>query len=245
MQISLIGIGSGDPQQLTGEAVAALSAADYILMPVKSGERRELSHLREIICARFAPGARILAFDMPERDPLIADYRARVEAWHDEINRRWLAALDQVPEGAGVACLVWGDPALYDSTLRIAGRARQSRAFSLRVLPGIMSLQSLTAAHRITLNELTEPFLVTTGRHLREQGWPAGISTLVVMLDGENSFMSLPAEGVTIWWGAYLGMEGELLDHGALALAGPRILQSRAQARAARGWIMDIYILRR
>ena len=86
------------------------------------------------------------------------------------------------------------------------------------------------------LNRLAEPFLVTTGRHLRTHGWPAGIDTLVVMLDGESSFSTLDPAGISIWWGAYVGMEGEILDHGPLSEAGPRITWARAEARARRGW---------
>ena len=112
-------------------------------------------------------------------------------------------------------------------------------------MPGLTSLQVLAASHAIPLNRLAEPFLVTTGRHLREHGWPSGIDTLVVMLDGECSFTTLDPAGVSIWWGAYLGMKGEILEHGPLSEAGPRILKVRAEARERRGWIMDIYLLRR
>jgi precorrin-6A synthase len=90
--------------------------------------------------------------------------------------------------------------------------------------------------------------VVTTGRQLRDHGWPAGVDTLVVMLDGQCSFTTLPLEvsrEVQIWWGAYLGMAQQLLDHGPLAEAGQRIVATRAAARAQHGWIMDIYLLRR
>jgi precorrin-6A synthase len=71
------------------------------------------------------------------------------------------------------------------------------------------------------------------------------VDTLVVMLDAECAFQALPAEGVSIWWGAYLGMANQITDHGALAETAPRILQKREAARRAHGWIMDIYLLRR
>jgi len=103
----------------------------------------------------------------------------------------------------------------------------------------------LAAAHGIPLNDLGAPFLVTTGRRLRDTGWPAGIDTLVVMLDGDCAFQTLEPGGVTIWWGAYVGMTQQITDHGPLAEVGPRIVAARAAARAAHGWIMDIYLLRR
>lgn len=86
---------------------------------------------------------------------------------------------------------------------------------------------------------------ITTGRRLRDHGWPEGADTVVVMLDGDCAFRDLPPEGLTIWWGGYVGMAQEVLDHGPLAEAGPRIIAARAQARARHGWIMDIYLLRR
>ena len=68
---------------------------------------------------------------------------------------------------------------------------------------------------------------------------------LVVMLDGGCAFTTLAPEGVTIWWGAFVGMAEEVLHAGPLAEVGPEILATRAAARAAHGWIMDIYLLRR
>ena len=147
------------------------------------------------------------------------------------------------PQAREVVLLVWGDPSLYDSTLRIAARLRP--APKLRVVPGITALQALTAAHAIPLNTVNGPVTITTGRRLRDHGWPEGAETVAVMLDGECSFLGLAPEGVRIWWGACLGMANQVLDAGPLAEAGPRIVAARAEARAAHGWIMDIYLLRR
>ncbi|TMV58004.1 precorrin-6A synthase (deacetylating), partial [Thioclava sp. BHET1] len=139
-----------------------------------------------------------------------------------------------------IALLVWGDPSLYDSTLRIAARLD----LPVTVIPGITSLQALTAAHAIPINGIGAPFTVTTGRQLRDHGWPEGAETIAVMLDGGCAFQCLPPEGIHIWWGAYVGMAEQIIRSGPLAEAGPGILATRAEARAAHGWIMDIYILR-
>ena len=126
--------------------------------------------------------------------------------------------------------------------LRIAARLRPPPR--LRVVPGITALQALTAAHAIPFNTVNGAVTVTTGRRLREAGWPAGAETVVVMLDGAASFTQLPQEGVRIWWGAYLGMGNQVLESGPLAEAGPRIVATRAATRARHGWIMDTYLLR-
>lgn len=247
MELTLVGIGTGNPDHLTLQAVEAIRAADLVLIPDKGENKQELADLRRRIAAGCVGEGRIqvLSFPMPKRDPAVTDYRTQVRLWHDAIAQVWLDTLAPYPEARKVALLVWGDPALFDSTLRIAGRLRKDLPLDLKVVPGLMSLQVLAASHAIPLNRLAEPFLVTTGRHLREQGWPSGIDTLVVMLDGECSFTTLDPAGVSIWWGAYLGMKGEILAHGPLSETGPRILKARAEARERRGWIMDIYLLRR
>ncbi|NUB46778.1 precorrin-6A synthase (deacetylating) [Fertoebacter nigrum] len=240
----LIGIGTGNPEHLTLQAIRALNRADLVLIPRKGADKADLADLRRAICAEVItnPATRLVEFDLPTRDPATPGYIARVNDWHDAIATVWAETIAR-EGGQIVALLVWGDPSLYDSTLRIA--ARLEPAPRITVIPGITSMQALTAAHAIPLNALAAPFLVTTGRQLRDHGWPAGVDTLVVMLDGECSFQSLPPEGVTIWWGAYVGMAEEIIRHGPLGTTGPDIITTRAAARAAHGWIMDIYILRR
>lgn len=242
-ELLLIGIGSGDPDHLTGAAIKALNRADLVMIPEKGAGKADLADLRRAICTGFlTSGAPVVGFDLPVRDPAEPDYLDRVNDWHDAIAGVWRSMIDRHLPGGGVAALlVWGDPSLYDSTLRIAGRL----GLAVSVVPGISSLQLLTAAHAMPLNDLGEPFAVTTGRKLRTDGFPAGIDTLVVMLDGECSFQALAPAGITIHWGAYLGMAQQLLMAGPLAEVGPEIVAARAAARAVHGWIMDIYILRR
>ena len=116
---------------------------------------------------------------------------------------------------------------------------------AVTVVPGITSLQALTAAHAIPINEIGAPFTVTTGRMLREKGWPDSADTLAIMLDGECSFRAIDPSGANIWWGAYVGMKEQITLSGPLSEMADRIIETRARARAEHGWIMDIYILRR
>lgn len=239
--LSLIGIGSGNPDHLTRQAIKAINAAGLVMIPRKGG-KADLAELRHAILAEVLtnPATRVVEFDLPVRDAANPDYQAGVNDWHDAIAQVWAATMAAHP-AEHVALLVWGDPSLYDSTLRIAGRLAD---VTVSVVPGITSLQALTAAHAMALNEIGEPVTITTGRQLAE-GWPAGAGTLVIMLDGKCSFQSIDPTGVFIWWGAYVGMKEEIILHGPLADIGPQIIQTRAAARASHGWIMDIYILRR
>ncbi|QYZ71468.1 precorrin-6A synthase (deacetylating) [Neotabrizicola shimadae] len=242
--LSLIGIGTGNPDHLTLQAIREINAADLVLIPRKGEGKADLAELRRAILREVLtnPATLVAEFDLPVRDEAVADYRERVDGWHDAIAGVWEAAMGS-PRPARVALLVWGDPSLYDSTLRIA--ARLSPAPDLRVIPGITSLQALTAAHAIPLNTIGGPVTITTGRQLRDHGWPEGAETLAVMLDAGGAFMAIPSEGVTIWWGAYVGMAEEIVLAGPLAEVSERILATRAEARARHGWIMDIYLLRR
>ena len=244
MHLFLIGIGTGNPYHLTLQAIKALNTADLILIPRKGEGKADLADLRLRICAdvltRPVP---VAEFDLPTRDPATPDYITRVNDWHGAIAAVWASAISEHPTSRKVALLVWGDPSLYDSTLRIA--ARLTPAPQITVIPGVTSLQVLTAAHAIPLNDLAAPVLITTGRQLRDHGWPHGVDTLAVMLDGECSFQTIAPQGVTIWWGAYVGMPEQIILSGPLADVTPTILQTRATARAAHGWIMDIYLLRR
>lgn len=243
--LTLIGIGTGNPEHLTLQAIRAINAQDLILIPHKGEAKDDLAQLRRDICAGTLTNedTRIAEFELPERDAQIADYRTRVDRWHDAIAQVWQDTIDQHPGVTRVALLVWGDPSLYDSTLRIAGRL--SPLPQIEVIPGITSLQGLTAAHATVLNEIGAPFIVTTGRRLQEAGWPTGVDTVAVMLDGNCAFQSLAPEGIHIWWGAYVGMAEQIIIEGALAEVGDDIVDLRRKARADHGWIMDIYLLRR
>lgn len=248
IDLLLIGIGSGHPEHLTLQAIGALSRADVILIPRKGPDKTDLADLRRAVCTTHLTGStRIVEFDLPVRNAEADTYLDGVHDWHAAIAVTWAQLIfEHRPQGGRVALLVWGDPSLYDSSLRIAERLRSTGlALRVEVIPGLTSLQLLTAAHTIPLNTLAAPVLITTGRQLRDGGWPTSVDTVVVMLDGTCSFQMLAPEGLRIYWGAYLGMPQQLLLAGPLSSTGPLILETRAAARAEHGWIMDIYLLRR
>jgi precorrin-6A synthase len=241
--LSLIGIGTGNPDHLTRQAERAINAADLILIPRKGDTKADLADLRRAILGNVltAP-AKVVEFDLPTRAD-DDDYIAAVNDWHDAIAAAWTREIARhLPHGGHVALLVWGDPSLYDSTLRIAARLGD---LTVQVIPGITSLQVLTAAHAIPLNTLAAPVMITTGRQLRTHGWPDGATTLAVMLDAGGAFSALDPNDLHIWWGAYVGMPQQTLIAGPLAAVSQRIITTRAALRAQHGWIMDIYLLRR
>ncbi len=247
LELTLIGIGTGNPDDITLQGVAALAAADLVLLPLKGDDKTDLAAVRrQIIDRHGSGGVPVAEFMLPVRDEAIADYQTRVDAWHDEIAQSWSAAIaDHLDPDGRVAVLIWGDPTLYDSSLRIADRLAKIRPTTVQVIPGITAIQALCAAHGIPLNEIGAPLQITTGRNLETHGWPEGVETVVVLLDGQCAFQNLDQTGIDIWWGAYLGMPHQVIEAGPLPEVGVEIMERRKTCRAKQGWIMDTYILRK
>ena len=235
MKLFVIGIGAGDPDYVTMQAVRALNAADVLFLLEKAGEQRELIELRQEIIARYVEGTpRIVTAQDPPRgrgaEAVAAWRRARVEVFG-----RLIGAL---ADGESGAFLIWGDPGLYDGTLAVLDELHAE----VEVIPGISAPHALAARHRIALNRVGGPVHVTTGRRLAA-GLPA--DDVVVMLDGDQAFAGVEEEGVEIYWGAYLGTPDELLIAGPLADVRDEIARVRAEARERKGWMFDTYLLRR
>ena len=248
-KISLVGIGSGNPEHMTIQAINALNGADVLFVPTKGAKKAELADVRREIIARYVtnPASRTVEFAIPERRTADRSYNQSVDQWHAAIAEIHAELIrDTLEPGQGGALLVWGDPMLYDSTIRIMERVKALGVveFDFDVIPGITSIQALCAAHRIPLNLVGKPVEITTGRRLKES-FPEKSETVAVMLDGEQAFSKVDDPDATIYWGAYLGTPDEITISGPLAEKTPEILERRRQAREAMGWIMDIYLLRK
>jgi len=245
-RLLLIGIGPGDPRQITYEAVEALRRATVFFILGKGTDKDELVHLRKRILERYVPqgGYRLVQVADPQRDGQAPDYLGAVQAWHGQRAVLYGRLLEsELGAGDVGAFLLWGEPGLYDSTLRILDRVReQGMALALEVIPGISSVQALAARHQIPLNRIGEPLTVLPGRRLAGQ---ARIDNVVVMLDGQCAFAGLEDAQLMIYWGAYLGTEDEILIAGPLQRVKAQILEQRELARRRKGWIMDTYLLRR
>jgi precorrin-6A synthase len=248
-RLLVIGIGAGDPEHVTMQAVRALNEVDVFFVIEKSHDTDELVRLRREICERYIDEHtyRIVEIPDPPRDRSAAAYRTAVEDWRDRRAERWERAItDELADDGCGAFLVWGDPSLYDSTLAVLDRilARRMLEFEHEVVPGITSVQALTARHRIPLNRVGRAVQITTGRRLAD-GFPEGVDEVVVMLDADCSFRHLQDEEIEIHWGAYLGMDDEILVSGLVSDVGAEIQRVRSEARERKGWIMDAYLLRR
>ena len=235
-QVQVVGFGMG-PHHLTREAEQALGLADFVVAFRKGGDD-PLLEVRARIAEQF--GLKLVEVEDPERDRAQpADYPGAVRAWHEA---RTTALLEALRSHEGVpAVLVWGDPSLYDSTLRLLEAAAEQEALSWRVVPGISAPQVLAARHGVVLHEVGAPVHVTTARRLRE-AVDAGERNIVVMLGSGPEWVGL--EDWHVWWGANLGTTGERVVSGRVGAVADLVATARAQARREAGWVMDAYLLR-
>ncbi|MGJ8524990.1 precorrin-6A synthase (deacetylating) [Halomonadaceae bacterium LMG 33818] len=247
-QLKLIGIGAGDPRQLTLEAVDALKQLDVVLILEKRPETHDLSVIRQHLLTQYGKQALIRHYVQDPERASKGDYLENVKRWHRErVDRLEHALLEHLPDDGVAGLLVWGDPSLYDSALRMAHelQARNTLPLAVSVIPGVSCIQLLCARFQRPMNRLNAPVFITTGRRLRDEGFPADLNEIFVMLDGECSFGQIEEKGVWIQWGAYLGLPEEVLIEGPLTEVAPTIRQKRQALRDERGWIMDTYALQR
>lgn len=248
-RLALVGLGPGDPELVTAQAARVLNEVDYFLVADKTAQHpgtADLIAMREAICDRHVVGEwRIVHVPDPERDRADpADYPTAVRDWHEARVEAFEQALLEHPGDAAV--LVWGDPALYDSAIRLADRIveRGIVEVAVEVIPGLSSVQLLAARHGLVLNTIGGPITITTGRRLVDDAVEG--DNLVVMLDGSLTCADLPdLTRWRIWWGANLGSPDEHLVSGRLDQVVDELRARRHLARTARGWVMDTYLLRR
>ena len=252
-QVKVIGIGAGSPGHLTQEAIAALCSVDVFLIADKGAAKDELVSVRRALCAQFIDGTegedyRFVTVTDPVRGPDAerddTAYRSGVADWHAARADRYADVIADLPDDAVVGFLVWGDPAFYDSTIRVVDAIGERLPIDMHVVPGISAFQALAAAHGIVLHAVGQPVHITTGRRLAAE-WSPALGSVVVMLDGHLACQALVerAPDLVIHWGAYLGLPQQTLRSGRLADVIDDLIALRAELRAEHGWIMDVYLL--
>ena len=247
-KVMIIGLGAGNPDFLTIQAIDAMNRVDVFFIPDKGAEKAELSRVRRLIIDRYVRDRpfRTAEYRVPARRQDGKSYEDTVATWHAEIGETYSQLmLEKLGESEVGAFLVWGDPTLYDSTLRILEHLRAKGGFELdyEVIPGISSLQALAARHKVSINAIGRAVLITNGQELAE-GFPDTVDSVVVLLNADKALRAADGE-LDAYWGAYVGTPDEILVSGKLKDIVDEIERIRSAAREERGWIMDCVLLKK
>ena len=130
----LIGIGTGNPDHVTGQAIKALNAADLILIPRKGQAKSDLADLRrQILSQVLTAPVPVAEYDVPQRADQ-DDYLGAVNDWHDAI-------APQLKEGKTVLVTAHGNSlrALY----KYLNNVSQEAILELNIPTGIPLLFEL------------------------------------------------------------------------------------------------------
>lgn len=245
-KIYLIGIGPGSPDYLTVQAIDIMKKTDVFFILEKEGQEDLLKIRQEILEQYLEKGSyRVVTAKIPTRKRR-KSYTIEVETWRQQKAEVILELITGLKDGQTGAFLLWGDPSLYDGHLEILQHIQKAGKvdFEYEVIPGITSIQVLTAKHKIPLNRIGETIVITTGRNLKEYS-PDEVVNTVVLLDNYSTFRHFKDTDIDIYWGGYLGTEDEILLSGRLKDVLEELKKVRGEAKKKKGWLMDTYILRK
>ncbi|AQP46934.1 precorrin-6A synthase (deacetylating) [Tessaracoccus aquimaris] len=239
-KVFVIGMGPGGFGQLTLDAVDAMNSVDAFLVADAADDQPDLVWRRSELIRRNVQRAHriITVLDPAHIHPEDGDLDAARLATYSQI-------MSGLPEEASVGFLAWGDPALYDSILRVVDALRATMTLDVTVIPGVSAPQVLAAAHEIALNRAGQSVHLTTGRRLLGEYRP-DLGDVVVLNDADFTCRALVDEfpDTELYWGAYLGTADQVLANGPLRTVVPELERLRAKLIDHHGWIQDIYLLR-
>ena len=208
-----MGVGPGDPGNLTLRAINTLTSADLVIAPCSSAEieGRAESIIRqalpEITCHR-------LVFDMsPGETGTEARVRGARQAAND-LHR-------SLSEGRTVAFITLGDPNIFSTFALVAKEvSKLSPKTEIKTIPGIMAFQEVASLGGINLLDETEKlFLVTAREGITdvEDALRSTNAAIVIYKGGRNLVQIVETlekanrlKGAVI--GEMLGLDGESLE---------------------------------
>jgi len=241
-KVYLIGMGPGDKKYLTLEAVELIKRLKLFLIPGKKGRKKELSKIRKDILSAVKGDEeyRVIELAFPERkrstkyEESVIEWRLKkLEVLKDVILRE---------EEKEAGFLVWGDPSIYDGHIFIFRELCKEVKVDFEVIPGISAFQVLSSAHKVAFTDVAESLIFTTPRGIKKA--LKDYNSVLVFLDNYESYRRIKEE-VTIYWGAYLGTQRQVVLSGKLSEVKEKITNLRRELRKKFGWIMELYFLKK
>lgn len=186
MKLVAVGVGPGDPQLVTVQAVDRLRNADVVLVPATEGSGDGPGRAELIVveaCPEAADKIQRIPFSMADKHG-VSDRRK--QAWLTSAT----AALDAFAAGAEMVVFATvGDPSVYSTFSYLAAHVVEQRGeVEVEVVPGITAMQALAAASRTPLVEGTETLTlvpVTAGFEVLDRALASG-DTVVAYKGGRR-----------------------------------------------------------
>lgn len=168
-----VGVGPGDPEEMTLKAVRILKEADILILPEAPRETSISYRIASAAVPELA-GKPYLALSIP-----MSYDRSRQKEAYDQAAGQIARYLE---EGRSAAYITIGDPAVYSSFAELDGRIR-AKGYETRMISGVPSFCACAAALGIPLVKGDEELRVIPG-NLPEGKTPA--VTEVYMKSGRH-----------------------------------------------------------
>ncbi|SHI14010.1 precorrin-2 C(20)-methyltransferase [Desulfosporosinus lacus] len=146
-----VGVGPGDPQLLTLQAVDVLHSVDLVAIPKSKLDRESVAwDIAKIHCPS---NARLVELEMP----MTSDPQVLTKAWQDGAQ----TILAELKQGKSVAFITLGDPSLYSTYSYLLNILQEELPQEYIVtVPGITAMAAAAAKINLPLATGDEPLLI-------------------------------------------------------------------------------------
>lgn len=146
-----VGVGPGDPQLLTLQAVNVLQSVDLVAIPKSKMERESVAW--DIAKVHCPPSVRLIKLEMP----MTADQQILAKAWQDGAE----TLLAELKQGKSVAFITLGDPSLYSTYSYLLNNLQKKLPTEcITTVPGITAMAAAAAKINLPLATGDEPLLI-------------------------------------------------------------------------------------
>ncbi|TGE33253.1 precorrin-2 C(20)-methyltransferase [Desulfosporosinus sp. Sb-LF] len=146
-----VGVGPGDPQLLTLQAVNVLQTVDLVAIPKSKMERESVAwDIAKIHCPS---NVRLIELELP----MTSDQQVLAKAWQDGAQ----TLLSELKQGKSIAFITLGDPSLYSTYSYLLNILQEELPQEcIATVPGITAMSAAAARINLPLATGDEPLLI-------------------------------------------------------------------------------------